>query len=337
MRPSLRSRLLGPATLATLLATTGCTPIQVWMGLRVRLKETPITALEASLPKGPAMAPGDRLPLVVSVVEPDGTRLKTEGEGQGKVLWEDLVLTASVATVTAKGVVSLPSDPRLSDGRPPHLTVTVPSHPELHAELDIPLRYDKAFTADFSGHWGGSGSDGFSGMDGSSGSSGSIDLNNPSPGGNGSDGTNGSDGSDGGPGEDAPPVHVQVAFRPGLRPLLQVSVSSTKGIERFLVDPQGGSLTIRAEGGAGGSGGKGGRGGRGGSGGMGTPSGSSGHDGSSGRDGQDGRPGKAGSITVTYDPQAKAYLGALRFFNRDGSRRSGPLPVLREEPVPPLW
>jgi hypothetical protein len=323
--------------LAALLATTGCTPIQVWMGWRVRLDQTPIAALEVNLPKGPAMAPGDRLPLVVSVVEPDGTRLKTEGEGQGKVLWEDLVVTASVATVTAKGVVSLPADPRLSDGRPPHLTVTVPSHPELRADLDIPLRYDKAFTADFSGRAGGSGLDGSSGMDGASGSSGSLDPNNPSPGGNGSDGTNGSDGQDGGRGEDALPVQVQVAFRPGLRPLLQVSVSSTKKTERFLVDPKGGSLTIKAEGGEGGSGGRGGRGGRGGSGGMGFPSGSSGSDGRSGWDGHAGAPGKAGAIFVTYDPQAKPYMGAVICLYREGASRTGPLPVFNEEIVPPLW
>jgi hypothetical protein len=70
---------------------------------------------------------------------------------------------------------------------------------------------------------------------------------------------------------------------------------------------------------------------------MGTPSGMSGSDGMSGRNGWDGSSGKAGSITVTFNPQAERYLGALRFFNRDGSRQSGPLPILQAAPTAPLW
>jgi hypothetical protein len=327
----------GVPMLALLLASWGCTPIQVWMGSRVRLEKTPIGSVEASLPLGPAMAPGDKSPLMVTVIQPDGTALWTEGSAKGKVLWEDVHVTAMVAVVNAKGIVSLPMDPRLSDGKLPHLSISIPSHPELHVELDIPLRYDRSYSVDFSGRSGLSGMDGSNGMDGLSGSSGSMDPNNPSPGGSGSSGSNGSDGQSGWPGEDALPVYVQVAFRPGPRPLLQVSMSSAGRIERFLIDPQGGSLTVKAEGGAGGSGGRGGRGGRGGSGGMGSPDGSSGSDGLSGQDGMAGSAGKPGSITVTYDPQAKPYIGALVFPHRDGRFRSGPLPVFREEEVPPLW
>ncbi|GLH74421.1 hypothetical protein GETHLI_29230 [Geothrix limicola] len=336
-RPGPSLRRGAPCLLAFLLASTGCTAIRVWTGARVRLEKTPITSLELSLPRGPGLAPGDRSPLVVSCLQPDGTILRTEGEGRGKVLWEDLHITASVAQVDAKGIVSLPADPRLSDGRLPHLVVTVPSHPDLRAELDIPLSYDRAYEADFSGRPGRSGMDGSNGLDGHSGSTGSIDPANPSPGGNGSDGDDGASGEDGGPGEDAPPLHVQVALRVEPRPLLQISVSSPSRIERFLLDPRGGSLTLRAEGGRGGSGGRGGRGGSGGFGGTGTPSGSSGRSGMNGRDGFDGPSGRAGIITVTYDPAAKPYLGALRFFTWNGDRSSGPLPVFREEPTPRLW
>lgn len=327
---------VAPLALASSLALVGCTPIQVWMGWRVRLEKTPIASMAATLPKG-AMAPGDKAPLVVTVVQPDGTPLQTEGAAKGKVLWEDLQLTATGVAVSPKGIVSLPADPRLSDGRTPHLTISVPSHPGLQAELDIAVRYDGTFNSDFSGSPGMSGMDGSAGSDGMSGSMGSFDPNNPSPGGDGSDGSYGSDGQDGGPGGDAPPVLVNVAFRPGTRPLLQVSVTDGGRIDRFLVDPQGGSLTIKAEGGPGGSGGRGGRGGRGGFGGSGTPNGSSGRDGMSGRDGSDGFPGKAGGITVVYDPQAKPYLGILRSFNRNGSGGAGPAPVLLEAPMLPLW
>jgi len=169
-------------------------------------------------------------------------------------------------------------------------------------------------------------------MDGASGSMGSMDPNNPQPGGNGGDGTDGSNGQDGGPGGDAPPVQVRVALRSGSHSLLQVSVSA-QGHEKFyLVDPQGGSLTVKADGGPGGSGGRGGRGGRGGSGGMGTPSGSSGRNGSDGRNGWDGPRGKGGSITVTYDPQMKPFLGVIHLSNTNGPR-----PVFKEEPVAALW
>jgi hypothetical protein len=325
-----------PLALLVMLTSMGCTPIQVWMGWRVRLEKTPIASVAAILPQG-AIAPGDKAPLVVAVVSPDGTTFQTEGVAGGKVLWADLQLSSTVAAVSPKGMVSLPSDPRLSDGRTPHVTVTVPSHPGLQAELDIPLRYDRDFSSRFSGSPGLPGMSGTDGTDGMSGSIGSFDLNNPSPGGNGTDGSNGTDGWDGGPGGDAPPVLVNVAFRSGSHPLLQVSVTGGDRVDRFLVDPQGGSLTIKAEGGPGGSGGRGGRGGRGGFGGPGSPSGSSGRDGMNGRDGTDGSPGRAGAITVIYDPQAKPYLAILHFSNRNGLGSSAPPPVFMETPVRPLW
>jgi hypothetical protein len=319
-------------SVVTLFALSGCTSIKVALGLRVHLDKLPITSMEASLPKGPGIAPGKKSPLVVVFTEPDGAVLMTEGKGNGKVLWDDLKVTATVVTANAKGVLSLPKDPRITEGQVPHVIITVPSHPDLRAELDIPLRYDRRFISDFSGSRGSNGFDGNSGSDGSSGSSGSNDADHPSAGGNGTDGSNGSDGQDGGPGGDAPPVQVRVTLSPGSRPLLQVSVSGAGHEELFLVDPRGGSLTVHAEGGPGGSGGKGGRGGRGGFGGSGSPSGSSGSDGSNGRDGSDGSPGRDGSITVTYDPQAKPFLTAIHLSNS-----TGPAPVLKEEPVAPLW
>ena len=315
-----------------MLALNACTPMKVRLGMKVYLDKTPITSIAAGLPKGPGIAPGEKSPLVLIVTEPDGKVLQTEGAGHGKVLWKDLHVTATAVTANQKGVVSLPHDPRKSEGKVGHVTITVPSHPDLRAELDIPVRYNYAFTSNFSGGSGSSGMNGSDGMAGSSGSMGSTDPNNPSAGGNGGNGTDGSNGGDGGPGGDAPPVQVRVALRSGSHPLLQVSVSAAGKQKLYLVDPQGGSLTVRADGGPGGSGGRGGRGGQGGSGGMGTPSGSSGSNGSDGRNGFDGSPGKGGSITVTYDPQAKPFLAAIRLSNK-----GGPPPAFKEEPVAALW
>ena len=153
---------------ASLVLSLGCTPIQVWMGGRVRLDKMPIATVAASLSPGPGMTPGEQAPLVVAVTQSDGTVLHTQGAGKGKVRWEDLRVTATVATVNAKGIVSLPADPRLSDGRLPHLSIRIPSHPDVYAELDIPLCYDRAFSSDMSGR------PGASGVDGSSGSVGGI-------------------------------------------------------------------------------------------------------------------------------------------------------------------
>jgi hypothetical protein len=318
--------------LASVLALSGCTGVKVRLGWKVYLDKIPITSMDAKLAGGPGIAPGENLPLVVAFTGADGKILVTEGKGHGKVLWKDLTVMTTVATANKKGSVSLSRDPRISDGKMVHVTITVPSHPDMRAEFDSPVEYDRPFSSNLSGSSGYSGTDGSSGMDGSSGSSGSFDPDHPSAGGDGSDGSSGSDGGNGGPGGDGPPVQVRVTLRPGIHPLLQVGVSAAGHEDLFLVDPHGGFLVVQSDGGSGGSGGKGGSGGRGGSGGIGSPSGRSGRDGSSGHDGSSGSSGKGGSITVTYDPQAKPFLGAIHLSNP-----GGPHPVFKEKPVAALW
>jgi hypothetical protein len=192
-KPGTHANCVRSATLVSLgivmtLTQTSCASVQVKLGWKVYLEKIPISSIEASLPKGPRMAPGETSPLVVTIKQPDGKVLLTEGKGGGKAMWKDLVVTPTVVTVNQKGVVSLARDPRVSDGKIGHVTITVPSHPDLRAELDIPFRYDLKFTANLSGSSGMNGSNGLDGTDGTSGSMGSLDPNNPSPGGNGSDG-----------------------------------------------------------------------------------------------------------------------------------------------------
>ena len=71
--------------MASLLALGGCTSVKVKLGMKVYLAKTPIASIQASLPKGPAIAPGEKSPLVVVVTGPDGKVLQTEGQGKGKV------------------------------------------------------------------------------------------------------------------------------------------------------------------------------------------------------------------------------------------------------------
>jgi len=320
-------------SLLPLLALIGCSTIQVKLGMKVTLTKTPVASIEASLPKDPGIAPGEKSPLVVAVTEPDGTILLTQGKGKGKVLWSELTVAPSVVTVNKKGVLSLAPDPRVSDGKTGHVTITVPSHPGIQTQLDIPLHYDYPFVSSYSGNSGNNGLNGTDGVSGIPGTPGNLDPDNPSAGGNGGNGTNGTDGSNGGDGDNGPPLAVYVALRAGAHPLLQVGITTPGHKERFyLVDPQGGSLTINDLGGAGGQGGKGGHGGAGGSGGVGIPSGSSGSNGTDGQDGRSGSDGAGGPITVSCDPAAAPYLAAIHFSNP-----GGPKPSISQAPVPPLW
>jgi len=319
--------------LVLLVALTGCNSIKVKLGMRISLAKTPVSSMEVSQYQHPGIGPGEKSSLVATFTQPDGKILVTEGKGKGKVLWKDLAVVATVVSVNKKGVLTLPRDPRVSDGKTGHVSITVPSHPGVSAELDIPLRYNYNFVSTFAGSSGMNGTDGTNGTDGMSGSMGSLDPNNPSAGGDGTNGSNGTDGTNGWDGGPGPAVQVRVALRAGSHPLLQVGVTSAGHKERFyLVDPQGGSMTVNSDGGAGGTGGKGGSGGRGGSGGIGSPNGSNGSDGSSGHDGSSGSDGRGGSITVTYDPQVTPFLSTIRLANP-----GGPKPVLTEAPVAVLW
>ncbi len=323
----------GGMSLAAALVLTSCSAVQIKLGIKVPLASIQVTGMEVSLPNGPAIAPGQKSALIVTLTGADGKTWATEGKGQGKIMWSDLAVTSSVVTVNKKGIVSLARDPRLSDGKTGHVTITAPSQPNLHADLDIPLRYNIAFAAHFDGSSGIKGMDGTDGTNGTDGSAGSIDANNPSAGGNGSDGGNGTNGQNGGSGGDAPNVQIWLALQSGTHPLLQAGVLAAGHKERFyLIDPQGGSLTVSADGGEGGAGGKGGRGGQGGQGGIGIPPGSSGNNGLDGQDGHEGFSGSGGSITVNYDPQAKPYLGILHLSNQ-----YGPKPVFSQQNVAPLW
>ena len=91
-----------------------------------------------------------------------------------------LLVAPTVVTANKKGIVSFPSDRRISDRKVAHVAIAAPSHPDLHSEIDIPVRYDYSYSFRVSGSSGSSGMDGTNGMDGSSGSMGSIDPNNPS-------------------------------------------------------------------------------------------------------------------------------------------------------------
>jgi hypothetical protein len=343
-------RLAAYALLAGALAiVAGCSSLAVRLGFRVRLNNVPVSAVSASLRNDAqpisALAPGQSAPLVIVATASDGKQYVTVGAGHGKVAFDNYKIDATVVQVSKSGKVSMPSDPRATGGRAGHLHIVPVSHPDVTTDLTVGVRYDIAFAADFSGRDGAPGFDGTNGLDGTAGTDGTPGVvdpktglpETPGPGGRGSDGGNGGDGSNGNPGFPGGKVHVWIRLFPGPRPLLQVKATADATSRLFLVDPHGGSLTIRANGGHGGRGGQGGRGGRGGAGGSGSPPGPSGLDGRPGFDGLPGADGAPGTITVSVDPQAQPYLSCLTFVNRSGSGSQGPAPQINVEPVADLW
>src|ERR1700676_379570 len=77
-------RLAVCLAVASLLPFSGCTALKVKLGMRVYLAKTPVSSMQASLPKGPAIAPGEKLPLVVKFTQPDARGWGREGKGGGR-------------------------------------------------------------------------------------------------------------------------------------------------------------------------------------------------------------------------------------------------------------
>lgn len=337
--PRHRARPWRRATLAALLplvalALGGCESILVATGQRMRLDGIPLQSITASLKGATAIAPGGKAPLSIVATTTDGRSLATAGTGDGKVLPDSYTFQASAATVDEDGVVSLSEDPRLLDGHVPHVRIVAAGTSSPVADFDIPVGYDVPFAATYAGI---SGNDGANGWDGSDGMPGSVDLNSPSPGGNGSNGTDGGNGGDGSDGEPGPDVRMWIALEAGPRPLLRVRANEAGHDHYFVVDPQGGSLTIAVRGGTAGWGGRGGSGGRGGFGGTGSPAGFAGTSGNDGRGGSPGRSGAAGKVTILVDPAAAPWLDRVHVTTVDGDGRAGPAPAVTLAPVASPW
>ena len=121
VEPDMNRRILCVTGLVAITATlAGCDTLGVALGLRMRLDKTPVTQLTASLTPDASLAPGGHGALVLTATTADGTAYTTEGAGRGRVIFGSFTFTPVVVTVK-DGTVSLPADPRQSDGRTPHL------------------------------------------------------------------------------------------------------------------------------------------------------------------------------------------------------------------------
>lgn len=316
-----------------------CSSLQVGLGMRTRLDKVPVVSITASLESGPALAPGRTARLIIVATDAGGKKWTTVGPGHGAVLFDSFQLTSSIVHVSRDGVVSMPADPKVSYQHPGNVHIAAVGHPDVTADLEVPARYNVAFAGHFSGQPGHDGFDGSTGVPGLDGTPGTTIGDQKGPGGNGTNGGPGSDGSDGGDGSPGETVHVWVTLLSGTggKQLVQVRAAGLTHQDLYLIDPEGGSLTLDANGGAGGRGGNGGRGGRGGRGGTGSPNGIDGMEGPAGVDGRHGRDGIAGSFIVSVDPAAQPFMRLVHFVNRDGAGRPGPTPDIRVDTVGALW
>src|SRR5262249_41401288 len=110
------------ACIAALLAIAlsmlaGCDSLLVLAGVRMRRRDVPLQSIEVSLGDSRGLVPGGSAQLSAVAHTVDGRTLAMAGTAGGKVLPSSFRFEAGVVTVDRSGVVTLPEDPRLSEGR----------------------------------------------------------------------------------------------------------------------------------------------------------------------------------------------------------------------------
>lgn len=318
-----------PLSVVLILSSQACKP--------VRQFEVPASRLRARTLFVGALAPGGSGEVGLEALWGDGKRLDTEAQGEARLQWGQFAYQGQ-GVAFSRGRLTLSKDHREIPEKGAWIEFWAKEQPNLKTRLEVPVRFDGYFVADFSGSNGFDGSEGKAGRDGASGAAGSSLPNASEPGGRGGNGGNGEPGKDGRDGVRGSEVRVWVTLMPGQAEQLQVKASDGHKTFFYRVDARRGAVLIKADGGNGGEGGRGGKGGRGGSGGLGSPNGKEGRDGYKGPDGAPGRGGDGGSIHVTVDPKAMPFVSSLSFSNRGGvpMGQDGPAPVIVEQAVPSL-
>jgi hypothetical protein len=300
----MRTQARAVFTVVAVLAGSGASPSFASQSLKKEaVKEIRVQLME------PGICPGGEIKFSVTAVLANGTEAVTKGVGKGKVGWDNNYRVTFDGGKTDDDKIKMNADPRITWSGPPALRITAIDHTDITWNGTVPVRYDCAESADVSGH---SGSSGSRGSDGSNGSRA------------GDSGDNGRDGGNGDFGEHGPRVEVYVTTTKGAgaETLVQAAVESHGERRYFAIQPNGGSLTVHANGGKGGDGGAGGDGGRGGKGSGGEREGRGG-DGAVGGCGGDG--GDGGDVVLHLDPKARAYRDLINVRNEGGSRGSGGL------------
>ena len=251
------------------------------------LREIQVGALSLAASRSGALCPGDDVPLIGAAALVSGEKAKTQGAGKGTVRWSSFIGQIYGGSLNGDGILSVSHDPRATLGRPVHVSLRV-ANQGAAAELDIPVRYDCGYWANFNGA---------AGRDGGNGA-------------NGTDDTAAGSGGNGDDGHDGQQVQVVASMVPGpVGQLLSIFVRGVQTQHLYYLDPAHGSLLLRANGGDGGDGGSGGFGGP---------------DNRYGGDGDGGNAGNGGAFFIQVSPEARQALSTVvRFENRGGRGGKG--------------
>ncbi len=284
-----------------------------------KIKEMTVASDPAAL-----VAPGGSFRVGATVILDDGKEMKTKGLNDGKVRWGNFIVKVTGGSFN-DGDVNIYSDPRKVPGYKITVVIKPVTDSSIIKTIELPLTFKANYNASFNGRDGDMGKNGDKGEQGRTGSN-----DSKGSGGRGTDGRDGQTGGNGGRGEPGQAVDVYLtAFKDATgKTMLKVYAKSrsTDKERFFIVDPEGGSVTINARGGKGGNGGRGGDGGAGGGGGTGHQyggsagtdsrygSGGDGGNGGYGADGGDGgEGGSGGTITIFVDPSAASYVGTIKY------------------------
>jgi hypothetical protein len=271
------------------------------------------TSISIQQKETPNIALGQEIEIGIVAKNAKDKEFKTPGfldPGTFKtVQWDQFKIEVEGGTF-ADGKVTVNSNPASIKNHEVKIKASTIKNAEIKSELVLKLNYKGNVVADFSGTPGKQGQMGQSGIRGNNGSGSS----NCSAGTNGGQGGNG---GNGGTGQDIE-AFVKMKFDEVLKKdMLQVLVKSkTTGKEQvYIVDPDGGKITVSADGGKGGAGGSGGYGGPGGSDTY-KKVGANGGDGGNGGNG--GIGGNGGTITAYIDPSAEKLVGTVVIFSNEG-------------------
>jgi hypothetical protein len=299
-------------------------------GKESSLQDKKITSIALSAGEKPVLAPGGEISIGMTATLEDGKEMKTQGLLEGKVKWGNYIVTVTGGTFY-EGTIRINSDPRKIQGYKVSVKCALFKDSTQFKTMDWTLDFVANYTANFDGAAGENGKWADKGATGRAGSNDSQGR-----GGDGEKGGRGQDGEHGGNGRNGQSVDVYVtAFKTENGTTLLKVYCKSKSLDQedfFIVNPNGGTVTISARGGQGGQGGHGGDGGGGGSGGNGHErggntsegsygvggTGGDGGDGGNGGNGGDG--GDGGNITIYLDPSAAAYAGIFKYDTSGGER-----------------
>lgn len=258
----------------------------------------PVTQTSFRYDVNVARYPGSTVAIGFILTYSNGKMKMTKGLLQGTVAWKNYSLMVEGGSFH-NGKIKILDDPRLIKDNKLIIMVRYNGMAVPNGTFEIPLDYRGKYVVSYSGR---------SGRDGNNGSVGRSSYD-----GNGENGYDGYPGENGERGEVVSIYADTISVR-GLEMLKVATVGEYGRIERFIINPNGGSLNVISNGGSGGKGGDGG---------MGGDGGGSGRGGDGGNGNNGGNGGAAGSFKLYISSAAEKYKYLIVMINNPGAGGRG--------------